>query len=347
MTKNKWISALSLALTAVMLLSLAACGAKSPASPGPAQTEAPADPAAAPSAETAVVPEPVTHPERQPGERFEGVISLEGMEEKVRYEHIRNDALGFAMDYDYERFERSGEADRECFVSVWDDPDHPENYLEVTAGAEIADIAANRIREQLSEEYDLLVDRIELSASGMCTRIEASEIKGTGHMADQLQTVYVIPAEDGCRIAAAHYSIEAAEGFAKRFRIMLNTFTVFSRNTAPAGAEQALAGVWQTASMALQQDGSMAPEYHVLFRDGQIHYGRLEGQQFYLDHSDTITLLQETGTGVLVQAQAGNGVKYSYRTAENDPDVLEYYETWNEAEFPDMYRGGASLSRCG
>ena len=36
-----------------------------------------------------------------------------------------------------------------------------------------------------------------------------------------------------------------------------------------------------------------------------------------------------------------------YRTAENDPDVLEYYETWNEAEFPDMYRGGASLSRCG
>ena len=339
MIRRKPISFLSAALAAVMLLSLAACGAGTPAS-APAEEAAPA-----PSAEPVITPEPVTRPERQPGERFEMRIVIEGMDETVRYEHIRNDALGFEMDYDYERFERHGGADSERFISVWDDPADPENYLEVTAAAENADVTAALIRDALMNEYDLLVDRVDLSVSGICTRIEASEIKGTGRMADQLQAVYIIPAEDGCRIAAAHYSIEAAEGFAKRFRFMMNTFTPRVRNAAPAGADQALAGVWQTATMALQGDGSMAPEYHVLFREGQIHYGRLEGTQFYLDHSDAITLLEETGTGVLVQAQAGNGVKYSYRTAESDPDVMEYFETWNEAEFPDMYRGGACLSR--
>ena len=43
---------------------------------------------------------------RQVGERFEGTIILEGMDETVKYEHIRNDTLGFERDYDYENFGR-------------------------------------------------------------------------------------------------------------------------------------------------------------------------------------------------------------------------------------------------
>ena len=45
------------------------------------------------------------------------------------------------------------------------------------------------------------------------------------------------------------------------------------------------------------------------------------------------------------QAEAANGVQYTYQTCESDENILEYYETWKEEEFPDMYRGGASLSR--
>ncbi len=58
------------------------------------------------------------------------------MEETVRYEHVRNTALGFEMDYDFESFVRRSEPDRECFISVYDDPEAPENYLEVTFSAE-------------------------------------------------------------------------------------------------------------------------------------------------------------------------------------------------------------------
>ena len=31
-------------------------------------------------------------------------------------------------------------------------------------------------------------------------------------------------------------------------------------------------------------------------------------------------------------------------TIIGDADVLEYYETWNEDDFSEMYRGGASLT---
>ena len=32
--------------------------------------------------------------------------------------------------------------------------------------------------------------------------------------------------------------------------------------------------------------------------------------------------------------------------SEDDADILEYYDTWNEEEFPDKYMGDASLSKC-
>ena len=89
---------------------------------------------------------------------------------------------------------------------------------------------ASSVREALSQEYELLESTRELGLAGSCLRIEASVIKGTNNMADQLQAVYIIPADDGCRVATAHYAAEASEGFGRRFGYMLDTLEVFDRN---------------------------------------------------------------------------------------------------------------------
>ena len=162
---------------------------------------------------------------REDGERFEAVIVLEGMEETVPYEHIVNRALGFEMDYDYESFERRSEAERECFVSVWDDPQNPENFLEVSRRAEDAESVAAAVRDELSGTYELYESTRELDRAGECLYIEASVLKGTNNMADQLQIVYIIPTADGCIVARVHCVAEAAEGFARRCNYMINTIS--------------------------------------------------------------------------------------------------------------------------
>ena len=106
-------------------------------------------------------------------------------------------------------------------------------------------------------------------------------------------------------------------------------------------------GTWQTASMGYADDGMMQPEYYVQFSDSDILYGHLKNDQFVLDHADKIRSLEETPAGgYRVQAQASNGVRYTFQTCESDDTILEYYETWREEEFAEMYRGGASLNRC-
>ena len=168
-------------------------------------------------------------PARQDGERFETTIMLEGMEETVQYEHIVNEALGLEMDYDYEAFTRYSYSELECFVSVWDGLGNPENFLEVTYSAEDADTVAAAVRAELSQQYDLLEHTRELKRAGECLYIEASVLKGTNTMADQLSSVYIIPASEGCFIATARYAAEGAEGFGRRFAYMLQTL-------APLGA---------------------------------------------------------------------------------------------------------------
>lgn len=164
---------------------------------------------------------------RQDGERFEAVIVMEGMEETVNYEHIRNEALGFEMDYDYESFTRSSEADRERFVLVWDDPANPENYLELNYSPESAEYAAGAISEALSEEYELYRDdSFMLERAGRCIYISASSVKGGGYSPEHVQTVYVIPAGDGCIVATEHCSIESAEGVGRRFAYMMHTLSL-------------------------------------------------------------------------------------------------------------------------
>jgi len=186
-----------------------------------------------------------TGPVRQDGERFEDVIVLEGMEEKVQYEHVRSSALGFEMDYDYENFVRVTDADRERFISVWDDPDAPENYLELRYSRQDAITAADEICGLLSDEYEVRRDdAFMLENAGSCIRIYADEVKGGGQMPEQLQTVYVIPAGDGCRIATEHCYIVESEGFSVRFRRMMDTLTVTdSEGGGKLSDEQALSAV--------------------------------------------------------------------------------------------------------
>ena len=118
-------------------------------------------------------------------------------------------------------------------------------------------------------------------------------------------------------------------------------------NTEAETVEVKIPGTWQTASMMLGDDGDVSPEHYVQFTDSSINYGHMKDGEFVPDYSDQISRLEENAAGGFsVQAEAANGVQYTYQTSENDNDILEYYETWQEDEFPEMYRGGASLSKC-
>ena len=217
------IAALALALLAAML---SGCGKKNTA----ANTAEPASAdASAATAEPAGSSEAEIVTARQDGERFEETIILEGMEETVHYEHIRNDTVGIEMDYDYESFVRLHESEWERFFSIYDNEQNPENFLELTRSTSNADVIAASVRASLSQEYKLLEDTRTLDRAGSCIRIEASEHKDGGRMAEKPQVVYIIPASDGCLVAIEHFSIESAEGFGRRFSYMLNTLSVIDR----------------------------------------------------------------------------------------------------------------------
>lgn len=162
---------------------------------------------------------------RQDGERFEGVIMLEGTEETVKYEHVRNDVLGFELDYDYESLARRSEADKESFISIYDDANDPWNYLEVTYRAENADSVTASISDELSKDYDISSSPFELTNAGTCTRIDASG-SGNSGTPNGLQTVYIVPAGDGTLVATAHYTFESAEGFGHLFDYIMHTLVV-------------------------------------------------------------------------------------------------------------------------
>ncbi len=208
----------ALALALLMMAALCGCGGNGTA----AEPIATAEPAAQIELPDAAQAEAG----RRDGERFEEVIILEGMEEKVGYEHARNEAAGFELDFEYEALERRSLDNGECLVSVYDLPDAPMNYLEVTALAEDAESAAAAVEAELRESFDTVVtETIVLEHAGQCLRISASGAKGGG-IQGPLQTVYVIPAAGGCLVARAHCTVESAEGFGARFAYMLNTLAL-------------------------------------------------------------------------------------------------------------------------
>ncbi len=112
-------------------------------------------------------------------------------------------------------------------------------------------------------------------------------------------------------------------------------------------SEPVIQGTWQTASIGYEADGEMQPEYYVQFSDSEIIYGHMEKNNFVPDHVDGISLFKELPDGgYIIQAESENGLQYTYKSAEGDENVLEYYETWDEKEFSEKYSGSSSLSRC-
>lgn len=228
-------------LIAALALSLVGCE-KAPAAESQTPAEAPA-----PAAETpAAKPEAEAFPARADGERFEDVIMIEGMGETVQYEHVKSAAFGFEMDYDYENFVRQSDAKSERFVSVWDDPNAPENYIEVRSDTGNAELVADVIIVTLSQDYDIRQEYRELERAGQCIHIAAEVIKGTDQMSEHLQYVYVIPAPDGCRVVTEHCFAVDCEGLLRRFDYMLSTLSVVDRGvTATLSDEVALSAVRQ------------------------------------------------------------------------------------------------------
>ena len=170
---KKLITVLSVVLAVALLLTVfSACGKKAESDQaGSASTTLAPTATPTPSVSPTPTAEPSASPAaagRKDGERFESVITIEGMEETVHYEHIRNESIGFEMDYDYENFQRRSEADRECFISVWDDAANPENYLEVKHLSQDAETAAASIVEELSDRYDVGRSTFTLEKAGEC-----------------------------------------------------------------------------------------------------------------------------------------------------------------------------------
>jgi hypothetical protein len=157
------------------------------------------------------------------GDRFDDVIILEGMEETVHYEHVINESIGLEMDYDYESFVRYSDPAFETFISVYDDAQKPENYLEIVHSNETAESVADTIAEDLSKEYDITRTEMTLDHAGSCVKISASEDKNTHGTADMIYVVYIIPRDNGCLIAKESMYFEASEGFGRRFNYMVNT----------------------------------------------------------------------------------------------------------------------------
>ena len=197
---KKVFTAISMVLVLVLLpmAMLSGCGRTDTASATPAPTE---------QAAPAETPRPAATPGRQDGERFETTVIVEGMEETVSYEHIRNEALGFEMDYDYEILERRQDADREVFLALGEDPEDPWNYFEI-------------------RRTSVSAAPFTFDGAGACTCINVSGAKDGKAPAGSLLTVYVIPADGSCLVALVRCTFESAGGFGVRANAMLNTLTL-------------------------------------------------------------------------------------------------------------------------
>ena len=108
----------------------------------------------------------------------------------------------------------------------------------------------------------------------------------------------------------------------------------------------AIPGTWQTTSVGYMDGEDMQPEYYVQFTEVEVNYGHMKDGAFALDHSDKISEIEKNADDEYkIKAESASRIQYTYQTAEGDADILEYYETWDEEDFSEMYRGGASLSR--
>ena len=113
-----------------------------------------------------------------------------------------------------------------------------------------------------------------------------------------------------------------------------------------AAASDAIPGTWQTASMSSNADGTLAPSRYIQFTSADIKYGQMKDGAFVEDYSDKITKLEKTAAGgFIVQAEAANGVKYTFKTSDTDINTMEYYETWTESEYAEKYSASGSITK--
>jgi hypothetical protein len=113
-----------------------------------------------------------------------------------------------------------------------------------------------------------------------------------------------------------------------------------------AAASDAIPGTWQTASMSSNADGTLAPSRYIQFTSADIKYGQMKDGAFVEEYSDKITKLEKTAAGgFIVQAEAANGVKYTFKTSDTDVNTMEYYETWTESEYAEKYSASGSITK--
>ena len=173
---------------------------------------------------------PAPTPGRQDGERFETTVMVEGMEESVGYEHVRSEALGFELDYDYEMLERFSEGERERFLARGEDPEDPWNYFELRAVPGGSEAVTAALSANLADAYDKVeASPYTLAGAGACTLLDASGAKEGKALSGSLQSVYVIPAGERCLVAAVHCTMESAGGFGVRVSQILNTLTLIGK----------------------------------------------------------------------------------------------------------------------
>ena len=152
---------------------------------------------------------------------------IEGTEETVRYEHIKNTKAGIELDYDYESFNRVNEGERETFTSVYDDQAAPNNYMYIVADTDDPDTAAGMFGMTLAMDFEnVSSEKVTLDKAGDCTVLYANGPKSEVFPSDAVEKVYIIPAPDGCRIARIYCTVESAEGFGVHFAEMLDTLEV-------------------------------------------------------------------------------------------------------------------------
>ena len=117
-------------------------------------------------------------------------------------------------------------------------------------------------------------------------------------------------------------------------------------NLGATEASDAIPGTWQTASMSSNADGTLAPSRYIQFTSADIKYGQMKDGAFVEDYSDKITKLEKTAAGgFIVQAEAANGVKYTFKTSDTDVNTMEYYETWTESEYAEKYSASGSITK--
>ena len=75
----------------------------------------------------------------------------------------------------------------------------------------------------------IVEEQYMLDRAGSCVQISASEAKNKKAPAGSLETVYIIPASDGCLVATSHCTIESAEGFGARFTYIIQTISVIDK----------------------------------------------------------------------------------------------------------------------